>query len=120
PAPHALGAPFRGPGQRHLHRRPPGGGDALSRDGLAGPAAGVRGRLLAAGHDVRGGAAGPALHAPYPARADVAGDGGVERASRPRGGGRRRLSQSPTRSERAPRSGVSTLLLLLLRLLLFL
>src|SRR3989441_10282349 len=82
-----------------------------SRDGLAGPAAGVRGRFLAAGDDVRGGAAGPALYAPYPARAGVAGDGGVGRASRPRGGGRRRLSQSPTRtpprSERGPRSGVS-------------
>src|SRR3989441_10005083 len=82
-----------------------------SRDGLAGPAAGVRGRLLAAGDDVGGGAAGPAFHAPYPARADVAGDGGVERASRSRGGGRRRLSQSPTRtpprSEPAPRPGVS-------------
>src|SRR5438128_1865276 len=100
----APGGPLRDPGQRYLHCRPSGDGDALSRDGLAGAAAGVCGRLLAAGDDVRGGAADPAVHAPHPARADVSGDGRLDGAGRARGGGRRRLSHA-LRDERLKAAG---------------
>ena len=88
--PHAVGEPLRDAWQRWVHRRAPGGGHALSRNGGAGPAAGLRGRLLAAGGDVRGGSPDPAVHAARPA-----GDAIVDRRRRHRAGARARRFRAP-------------------------
>src|SRR5262249_49878335 len=53
------------------HRPATGGGHAVSRNRGPVPAARLHRRLLAAGRDVRRGAADPAAHAPDPSRAEV-------------------------------------------------
>ena len=85
---------FVSAGQRRLHRRATGDGDALSRDGGAGPAPGLRGRLLAARGDVRDRAVLPAADASHP-HADGTGDwfGPRSDAGAP-GGGRRGLENA--------------------------